>query len=452
MGQPQSTGYLGLGNAIANGDLAEVKMWVEKKGLRVNGPPDCDFWDLPLTSCLLQANGKCKHIARYLAGRGAENYDVAAAVEVGDIERVQKLLKGPTPLEKLDRETAGQLLARCTFSGSMDVARYLYHFMGPEKGNDMPGILGTCQDVAYNIRTACSVGDLNRIKKIAVSEHFSINQGFLVRTGNKVHDTIPYTTPEVRKMAEGSQKMQLKFPLELACRRPWNKGVLRYLVNTLKADTEILIEKGSAELRTPLQVALEDGDEELAKILLELGAKAPKEGEHQNAKLHVKSNTKATPVFGSLIVAKDFGEADGGVFYGKVTAFDTTEEPHLHHVVYADGDSEDMDPDEFKTAFKLAADLDPNKQLSVEELLSAVYATDVKKASTAEKIKSTGKATTVGKAKVAGKKNKRAPAAKNNGNGQKVRLKTKVTGNKNKRAPAATNNGKGQKKPKKGEQ
>ena len=189
MGQPQSTGYLGLGNAIANGDLAEVKMWVEKKGLRVNGPPDCDFWDLPLTTCLLQANGKCKHIARYLAGRGAENYDVAAAVEVGDIERVQKLLKGPTPLEKLDRETAGQLLARCTFSGSMDVARYLYHFMGPEKGNDMPGILGTCQDEAYNIRIACCVGDLNRIKKIAVSEHFSINQGFLVRTGNKVHDT-----------------------------------------------------------------------------------------------------------------------------------------------------------------------------------------------------------------------------------------------------------------------
>ena len=59
--------------------------------------------------------------------------------------------------------------------------------------------------------------------------------------------------------------------------------MLRYLVNELKADAEISICSGKSESNlTLLQHALCAGDVELTKVLIELGAKTPWEGESRD--------------------------------------------------------------------------------------------------------------------------------------------------------------------------
>jgi ankyrin repeat protein len=148
---------------------------------------------------------------------------------------------------------ACKLLDRCSFCGNVEMARFLYAFIGPEESDR--------RERAYDIITACKLGDLERINAIAeTSKKFSINKG-RVSTFGKV-----------------------EYPLECACRHPWNPELLTHLVNSLGANLEILSERGyksTVALWTPLQSAIAAGDVELTKFLLELGAKAPWEDERR---------------------------------------------------------------------------------------------------------------------------------------------------------------------------
>ena len=81
------------------------------------------------------------------------------AVEVGDLERLQELVKGPKPLQKLEIAAAAyRSLRRCTFSGNTEMACFLYDFIGSAESD---------RDEAHHITTACELGDLDRIKCIA---------------------------------------------------------------------------------------------------------------------------------------------------------------------------------------------------------------------------------------------------------------------------------------------
>jgi hypothetical protein len=105
-----SLGYNDLNVAIKKGDLAEVRRFVEEKGLMVNGLPGCDHWDLPLTACTLESDGRCKHIARYLAARGAKGYDAVSrknpASPCCTREYLLKLSPRPFPHRRLQSKSA----------------------------------------------------------------------------------------------------------------------------------------------------------------------------------------------------------------------------------------------------------------------------------------------------------------------------------------------------------
>ena len=53
-------------------------------------------------------------------------------------------------------------------------------------------------------------------------------------------------------------------------------------------------------------------------------------------------------------VARDFGEDNGGVFFGKVTSVSGVKRP-VYKVLYTDGDGEDLDADQYEYAFSFAA-------------------------------------------------------------------------------------------------
>ena len=53
-------------------------------------------------------------------------------------------------------------------------------------------------------------------------------------------------------------------------------------------------------------------------------------------------------------VARDFGEDNGGLFFGKVTSVSGVKRV-MYKVLYTDGDGEDMDEGQYEYAFSLAA-------------------------------------------------------------------------------------------------
>ena len=53
-------------------------------------------------------------------------------------------------------------------------------------------------------------------------------------------------------------------------------------------------------------------------------------------------------------VARDFGEDNGGLFFGKVTSVSGVKRP-VYKVLYTDGDGEDLDADQYEYAFSFAA-------------------------------------------------------------------------------------------------
>ena len=53
-------------------------------------------------------------------------------------------------------------------------------------------------------------------------------------------------------------------------------------------------------------------------------------------------------------VARDFGESEGGIFNGVVDSARLVRTRWIYHILYEDGDEEEMDADEFQYAYELA--------------------------------------------------------------------------------------------------
>lgn len=55
-------------------------------------------------------------------------------------------------------------------------------------------------------------------------------------------------------------------------------------------------------------------------------------------------------------VARDFGDNNGGVFFGKVVGYEGGRRP-LYRIEYSDGDMEDFDVEQLEYAMEFAADI-----------------------------------------------------------------------------------------------
>ena len=124
--------------------------------------------------CQLVPKSKALHIARYLHGKGAKGYDMGAAVEVGDLDRLKEIVATEAmdfKSNKKVREQGCAALKRCTYSGNSGMAKYLFQQLGqdsPQANN------------AYNLGVAMHLGDRDRMDEIAAAEAFDINAMELV--------------------------------------------------------------------------------------------------------------------------------------------------------------------------------------------------------------------------------------------------------------------------------
>jgi len=249
--------YEELNGAIKRGDLAEVRRSVEEDGLSPDGPPGCSSWDHPLQGACMNADhadGSALRIARYLHSKGASGYDVATAVYMGDVDRVEELVaateesdtiisvgssvnihglrsktgkahngKSGTITTELDGET-GRHGVRLEGGGTLAVKPGNLTLIAsqPAAGEELDAekacrLIRNCRHVemarwlydyagedcddredAYHIITACKLGDLERVKALAAVPGFDINTGYLDPMPGSGHEIVPYTTEEDR--------------------------------------------------------------------------------------------------------------------------------------------------------------------------------------------------------------------------------------------------------------
>lgn len=182
MWQDQSAASQACEKAIRQDqDLSKVRKLMEIQGFPVDGDPGGDQFEVPLMCCQLVSGSKAMHIARYLHSKGAKGYDMGAAVEVGDLERLREIVarKGTDfkSNEKARRQGCAAI-KRCSYSENGAMAKYLFEQLGP----------GTAEaEEAYNLSVAMHLRDTERMDAIAATDGFDINRTELV--GSILSDT-----------------------------------------------------------------------------------------------------------------------------------------------------------------------------------------------------------------------------------------------------------------------